>query len=73
MGKTPTEEGRTRSKTRKRRAQRRPATRKAAAASDHQRTTAKRRRNNREDLVAQTVSATPKKEARVRGRSVTGR
>lgn len=70
MGTTPKEEG-TRSKARKRKAQRRPATRSAAAAAagDRRSTTAKRRQSKREELVALDLSATPKKGARVRGRS----
>jgi hypothetical protein len=71
MGKSPKTEGRTRSKARKRKAQRRPATRNAAVAAARKRrgTMAKRRRSVGEDSVAAAMSATPKKRARVRGRS----
>ena len=71
MGTTPKEEGRTPSKAQKRKAQRRPATRGAAAAAagDRRSTAAKRRQSKREELVALDLSSTPKKRARVRGRS----
>jgi hypothetical protein len=72
MGKTPNAKGRTRSKARKRKAQRRPATRDAAvaAARDRRGPMAKRLRSAREEIVAAMAgSPTPKKSARVRGRS----
>jgi len=71
MGKTPKEEGRTRSKARKRNSQRRPATREAAVAAARNRRgpMAKRLRKKREEVAAMAVSPTPKKSARVRGRS----
>ena len=71
MGETPKEEGRTHSKARKRKAQKRPATSKgaAAAAADRALPLAKRRQQAQEDTAALALARTPKKGARVRGRS----
>jgi hypothetical protein len=71
MGETPKAEGRTRSKARKRKAQKRPATAEgaAAAAADRAKPMAKRRQKAREDTATLALARTPKKSARVRGRS----
>jgi hypothetical protein len=71
MGNTPKEEGRTRSKARKRKAQQRLATSEgaAAAAADRSGPAAKKRRSAREGAAVRTLVRTPKKGALARGRS----
>jgi hypothetical protein len=71
MGRTPDAEGRTRAKHRKRKAQERPATADAARAAgeDRSRSSARKERRGAGTDAARTLGRTPRKEARVRGRS----
>jgi hypothetical protein len=71
MGKTPDAEGRTRAKHRKRKAQERPATADGAraAAADRSRSAVRKQRRRAGTDAARTLGRTPRKEARVRGRS----